>query len=76
MLVMPTPPTDPPDARSASPMAVKALSRNANASTSTPCGPVYQGVAARPDPTGLSRVGIHDGLRRRRADVHSEPGHR
>ena len=52
MLVMPTPPTDPPDARSASSMAVKALSRNAIASTSTPCGPVYQGVAARPDPTG------------------------
>ena len=36
----------------ASSMAAKALSRSATGSTSTPCGPVYQGVAARPVPTG------------------------
>ena len=53
MLVTPTPPTGSPDAApSASSMAVKALSRNAIASTSTPCGPVYHGVAARPAPRG------------------------
>jgi hypothetical protein len=40
---------------------------------------VRPGVPGRgrpPGPDRASRVGIHDGLRRRRADVHSEPGHR
>ena len=49
MLVTPMPPTGSQDAAPrASSMAAKALSRNAIGSTSTPCDPVYQGVATRP----------------------------
>ena len=52
MLVTPTPPTAAPAAARASSMAAKALSRSAVGSTSTPYGPVYHGVAARPAPIG------------------------